>query len=209
MFFLPKFFEIRSVDKTYHIPVSYNCSEELTSKFENSSEFPLLLETYSMTRINSTIPNIFQQDRQPERVCNECSYLINNLMDNEVPIPTRNDTDNGESSIEVITDNTMVSKDNITLFMDYNISTHVATVYRRHVVSRLDQTDMRKNTLYYKIYILGLTTLCAQIIPMSILIYLNIKICLELRTSTGNVLSAVIRNQRKKYAKRKSGNTSK
>ena len=206
VFFLPKFFEIRTRDICEnndnracenHIPKVYNCSELLTGEFENSSEFLSILDNYSMTRINSTIPNIVDQDRQTDRICNHILYLIQHLMDNEVPILRNND----ESSVEVINNHTSVSKDNITLHMDYNISTHIARVFLRRVIPILDQTDMRKNTLYYKIYILGLTTLCAQIIPMAILIYLNIKICLALRTSTGNYLTMAIRNQRKKYLK--------
>ena len=47
----------------------------------------------------------------------------------------------------------------------------------------LDHTEMRKNSLYYNVYILGLTTTLTQIIPMAILLFFNIKIYSALKAS--------------------------
>ena len=47
----------------------------------------------------------------------------------------------------------------------------------------LDHTHMRKSSLYHNVYILGLTTTLAQIVPMAILLYFNIKIYYALKTS--------------------------
>ena len=179
IFFLPKFFEIKTIYQLYRIPKSYNCSGQLVDEMQHDIDFPMISANYSTTKINSTISTtFFQQEKQIELVCNKSQYLVNSLLENEVPLFKNNESDYCEPRAEVIDDfDSLVSESNVTLHMDYNIQSQVARVCRRHIVPILDRTDLRKNPLYYKIYILGLTTMFAQIIPISILIYLNIKIC--------------------------------
>lgn len=138
-----------------------------------------------------------------EFVCNESKYLIESLVENKVPFSFdfNNDSYQCEPQKEVVDPSRILSEANDTFPMDYNIKTQIARVCKKIVIPFIDRTDLRKNRLYYKIYILGLTTLFAQIIPMGILIFLNIKICLALKTTTGDSLDATIKRQRKNNEK--------
>ena len=202
IFFLPKFYEIRTVYKLYRIPKTYNCSQAMKDDVENQLQF---FEKTGMSTLNSTIfeNHFLEQHNQMEFICNNSKYLINTLIDNEVPSSSYiyNDSYNCEPQKELIDPSSIANEPNITLHMDYNVETQIARVCREHIIPFVDRTDLRKNPLYYKIYILGLTTLFAQIIPMGILIYLNIKICLALKTTTGDTLDATIRNQRRNNEK--------
>ena len=196
IYFLPKFFEIRTSYKLYRIPKTFNCTQLINSQVPP----PTMSENYTHLLLDNTLPNIIQEENPIDVVCNKSLYLIQSLSDNEVPLLTENNKSDsfcGPRVENIIDHDSLISEDNVTLNMSYNISTQIATVCRRHLIPILDRTDLRKNPLYYKIYILGLTTLFAQIIPMGILIYLNIKICLALRTTTGDYLNIAIRNQRK------------
>ena len=196
IFFLPKFYEIRTEYKLYRIQKYYNCSEKFHDDLEKQLEF---FDQAEISSINSTIleNQFMKQHSKLDFVCNEFKYLIDSLVDNNVPSTFHNNNSyNCEPQKELI-DPASIGKENVTFHMDYNIETQTARVCRKIVIPFLDRTDLRKNTLYYKIYILGFTTLFAQIIPMGILIYLNIKICLALKITSGDTLDATIKKQRK------------
>lgn len=202
IFLLPRFFEIKTMYRLYRLPKTYNCSEQIANEMENELELrPTILENYSITTINSTISsNFFHQENQIEVVCNKSQYLMNSFLENEVPPFQDNESDNCAPRLEIVNPddyNSVSSQSNTTLHMDYNIRTQIARVCSRHLRPILDRTDLRKNPLYYKIYILGLTTLFAQIIPIAILIYLNIRIYMALRTTPGDYINRAIRKQRK------------
>ena len=166
------------------------------------------METYSKTGIRSKISKISDHEDPTERVCNHILYLIRNVTIDDVPNLDQNDSEHSPTSTEIVNSTVDVPNENITLDVFYNVSTQVATVTKEPIMFyMLVQTPMRKDPLYYKIYILGLTTLFAQIIPMVILIYLNIKIWLALRTTAGNNLANLIRTQRKKYKNMKNKKT--
>ena len=208
VFFMPKFFEIRTKGIPYAPKVRYNCTEHFNENLPNSSTFDVQIKTYSRTGVRSKISKVSDHEDATERVCNHMIYLIRKVTTDEVPMLGQDDSKIGPKSKEIANSTADEPKENTTLDVFYNISTHVATVTKEPIMFYiLDQTSMRKNPLYYKIYILGLTTLFAQIIPMVILIYLNIKIWLALRTTTGNHLANVIRTQRKKYKDMKNGKT--
>ena len=73
--------------------------------------------------------------------------------------------------------------ENVTMSFDNSTQTVYVVSTKYKSILMLDHTDLRKNPLYYKIYILGLTTLVTQIIPMGILVFFNIKIYTALKTS--------------------------
>ena len=73
--------------------------------------------------------------------------------------------------------------ENVTMTFDDSTQTVYVVRTKYKSILMLDHTDLRKNPLYYKIYILGLTTLVTQIIPMGILVFFNIKIYTALKTS--------------------------
>ena len=200
IFFLPKFYEIRTDYKLYKIPKSYNCSEVMKNDTEYQFQFD---EKTGISSLNSTIfkNHFVEQLNQMEFICNKSKYLINSLVDDKSNLSSYNDSYTCEPQKELIDRASIAKEPNVTLHMDYNVQTQIARVCQRHVIPFVDRTDLRKNPLYYKIYILGLTTLFAQIIPMGILIYLNIKICLALKTTTGDTLDATIRNQRRNNEK--------
>ena len=170
--------------------------------FENHFE---LIENMGISSINTTVfGNQFNREQHKmEFVCNESKYLIESLVENKVPlsIDLKNDSYQCEPQKELVDPSRISGDANDTFHMDFNIETRVARVCRKIVYPFIDRTDLRKNRLYYKIYILGLTTMFAQIIPMGILIYLNIKICLALNTATGDTLNATIKRQRKNNEK--------
>ena len=141
--------------------------------------------------------NIFNEHNPTEEVCNKSLAFLSLSVESKVPLPSNNVTDKCGPPFDVISSEDMKLEDSVALNMDYNTQTKIARVCKRVIIPMIDRTELRKNPLYYKIYILSLTTLFAQIIPMGILIYLNIKICLALSTPTDDQMNIAIRNQRK------------
>ena len=209
VFFLPKFYEYRTVHKLYKFPKSFNCSEYWNEAIQGQPEFLEITENLTSPYINGEIGNIFNEHNPTEQVCNKSLTFLNLSVESKVPLPSNNVTDKCGPPFNVISSEDMKLEDSVALNMDYNTQTKIARVCKRVIIPMIDRTELRKNPLYYKIYILSLTTLFAQIIPMGILIYLNIKICMALRTTTGDYISMAIRNQRKDApnARNERGNT--
>ena len=205
VFFLPKFFELQTVSKTFKVANHYNCSmfdtDSISSDMlamladENNLESSHDADTLKTMIPKSLIENI--QDEE-EAVCNRIVYTICtrsnltelyqvcNLM---TVLHTVDEIHDSEFA------NTLSLKD-VATEVYYNVSTHIASMMNEQTVEILDQTEMRKNPLYYKIYNLGLVTLFAQIIPVGILMYFNINICMALKNAGGGVIDAQIKSQR-------------
>ena len=130
---------------------------------------------------------------QSESICRHIFYLVNNATAGRIF-----KMDSNGPFVESSSENKTISYPEGRLTWSYDIDTHVAQfiIIRKHNRTRLDMTDLRRNTFYYKIYILGLTTLVAQIIPMGMLLFFNIKICRALKAST--VTREVVLMQSKK-----------
>lgn len=197
VFFLPKFYEYRTVHKLYKFPKSFNCSEHWNEAMQGQPEFLEITENLTSPYINGEIGNIFNEHNPTEQVCNKSLAFLNLSVESKVPLPSNNVSDKCGPPFDVISSEDMKLESSVALNMDYNIQTKIARVCKRVIIPMIDRTELRKNPLYYKIYILSLTTLFAQIIPMGILIYLNIKICLALSTPTDDQMNIAIRNQRK------------
>ena len=205
VFFLPKFFEIQTVNKTVRRAVRFNCSgmetlhDGLATTLDNA--------TSNEEDATTSIPGIPYRVTYSESVCNRILHLVANYTNDQPPLagyngsgvehgPNMTSSAQSEPSHQI-----SMGNPNSMLRMHYDINTNIATIIKKRTVSILDQTDMRKNHLYFKIYNVGLITLFTQIIPFGILMYLNIKICWAFQTN-GNNLDSLIQSQRKSHLKK-------
>ena len=180
LFFLPKFFELRTVNETRQTQTPYNCSTDIFEASDNSDRFQSFSSAKLTTKMYTSITTSFASVNQSENICKQFFHLINNGTDGHIF-----KMDNNGSFVESSSENMTLSYPAGMLKWSYDTDAHMAQfiIIREHNRTRLDTTALRRNTFYYKIYILGLTTLLAQIIPMGMLLFFNIKICRALKTS--------------------------
>jgi hypothetical protein len=135
--------------------------------------------------INSQPHLLLPESSKPiNKIQEECKKIMR-VINNSSNIDIFNVYNENEQNV------TSMQNSNLSLFdgrltISYHLENHVAYIFviKTLNITILDHTEMRKNTLYYKIYILGLTTTLTQILPMAILLFFNIKICSTLKAST-------------------------
>ena len=179
---MPKFFELRTVPILFREPTSHNCSADLLEATSSPTAFPnSTLTTASTTQLYTLISTSSTILNETENKCKEIFRLINNASNSDIFHVRYNESELNSSS----TRNLNLSFPDGALTLTYDIDHHMAhiVIIKELNLTILDQTEMRKDTLYYNIYILGLTTVFTQIIPMGILMYFNIKIYTALKVS--------------------------
>ena len=164
--------------------MSYNCSmhKYITANSQTTiSPFLTNLVPVATSKSMKTINEIDKKLNETESACEEILQLINNTSNRNLFEESR---DLPEISLSLIK-----RKELILFHGRINISyeivdrTAFVNILDSTNTTLLDHTDLRKNSLYYNVYILGLTTTLTQIIPMAILIYINISICSALKAS--------------------------
>ena len=184
LFFLPKFFELRTETKVLSSQTDYNCSLDVLEASNND-------RMYSTTTLGSVpedtvYPNISTTESsgnssEIQNPCQEILRLINSTSSKDVLKEYESNELNGSSSKK----NESIFLFDGRLKISYHIDNFIAYIFIIETMNTtfLDHTDLRRNRLYYKIYILGLTTVITQIVPMGILIFFNIKIYAALKAS--------------------------
>ena len=145
------------------------------------SPFLTNLVPVATSKSMKAINEIDKKLNETESACEEILQLINNTSNRNLFEESR---DLPEISLSLI------KREELILFhgrinISYEIVDRTAfvNILDSTNTTLLDHTDLRKNSLYYNVYILGLTTTLTQIIPMAILIYINISICSALKAS--------------------------
>ena len=184
MFFLPKFFELRLETTLISNLMNYNCT---IYKLEQSHAFTIESSS-SRNFVTQDVPEEVEvgtesqgKSNETENACEKILQLINKTSNANIFEENRDKNETTSSSIE---------HEELILF-DGRLNVSYVVVNQTAYISildtmnttLLDHTDMRKSSLYYNVYILGLTTTLTQIIPMAILLYFNIKIYYALKTS--------------------------
>ena len=182
---MPKFFELQTVSKVHSTQTEYNCT--LDTKEVPDYSFA----TMSTTTIKIVPTETFQKSyslskpskniKETQDLCKGILELIQNTSSRDL-FEEHTYKHKNESSLEKYK---TISLSNDKLEILYRIENRVAYIrlIERVNITMLDHTSLRRNPLYYKIYILGLTTAITQILPMGILLFFNIKICTALKTS--------------------------
>ena len=179
---MPKFFELQTVSKVHSTQTEYNCTLEKEEVPDYS------FATLSITTIKTETIQKNSSLSKPSKNIEETQDLCTGILELNQNTSTRNLFEGhtykhkNESSSEKYK---TISLSNDKLKILYRIENLVAyiRVIERVNITMLDHTSLRRNPLYYKIYILGLTTAITQILPMGILLFFNIKICAALKTS--------------------------
>ena len=153
---------------------------EMNSHITTSSSLTTLVPEGNSKSLKA-IPESENKFNETESACDEIIQLINNTSNGNI----------FESSMEKIENSSYLIKREEFLLWNgrINISYEIVdqTAYVNILdftnITVLDHTDMRKNSLYYNVYILGLTTTLTQIIPMAILLFFNFRIYFALKAS--------------------------
>lgn len=179
---MPKFFELQTVSKVHSTQTEYNCTLE-KEEVPDYSFATLSITTIKTETIqkNSTLSKPSKNIEETQDLCTGILELIQNTSTRNLFEGHTYKHKNESSSEKYKT----ISLSNDKLKILYRIENLVAyiRVIERVNITMLDHTSLRRNPLYYKIYILGLTTAITQILPMGILLFFNIKICAALKTS--------------------------
>ena len=179
---MPKFFELQTVSKVHSTQTEYNCTLE-KEEVPDYSFATLSITTIKTETIqkNSTLSKPSKNIEETQDLCTGILELIQNTSTRNLFKGHTYKHKNESSSEKYKT----ISLSNDKLKILYRIENLVAyiRVIERVNITMLDHTSLRRNPLYYKIYILGLTTAITQILPMGILLFFNIKICAALKTS--------------------------
>lgn len=182
---MPKFFELQTVSKVHSTQTEYNCTLEK----EEVPDYSFV--TLSTTTIKTVHTETFQKNyslskpskniEETQDLCTGILQLIQNTSSIDLFEGHTYKHKNESSSEKYQT----ISLLNDKLKILYRIENHVAYIrlIERVNITMLDHTSLRRNPLYYKIYILGLTTAITQILPMGVLLFFNIRICTALKTS--------------------------
>ena len=179
---MPKFFELQTVSKVHSTQTEYNCTLE-KEEVPDYSFATLSITTIKTETIqkNSSLSKPSKNIEETQDLCTGILELIQNTSTRNLFKGHTYKHKNESSSEKYKT----ISLSNDKLKILYRIENLVAyiRVIERVNITMLDHTSLRRNPLYYKIYILGLTTAITQILPMGILLFFNIKICAALKTS--------------------------
>ena len=179
---MPKFFELQTVSKVHSTQTEYNCTLE-KEEVPDYSFATLSITTIKTETIqkNSSLSKPSKNIEETQDLCTGILELIQNTSTRNLLKGHTYKHKNESSSEKYKT----ISLSNDKLKILYRIENLVAyiRVIERVNITMLDHTSLRRNPLYYKIYILGLTTAITQILPMGILLFFNIKICAALKTS--------------------------
>ena len=179
---MPKFFELQTVSKVHSTQTEYNCTLE-KEEVPDYSFATLSITTIKTETIqkNSSLSKPSKNIEETQDLCTGILELIQNTSTRNLFKGHTYKHKNVSSSEKYKT----ISLSNDKLKILYRIENLVAyiRVIERVNITMLDHTSLRRNPLYYKIYILGLTTAITQILPMGILLFFNIKICAALKTS--------------------------
>lgn len=179
---MPKFFELQTVSKVHSTQTEYNCTLE-KEEVPDYSFATLSITTIKTETIqkNSSLSKPSKNIEETQDLCTGILELIQNTSTRNLFEGHTYKHKNESSSEKYKT----ISLSNDKLKILYRIENLVAyiRVIERVNITMLDHTSLRRNPLYYKIYILGLTTAITQILPMGILLFFNIKICAALKTS--------------------------
>ena len=179
---MPKFFELQTVSKVHSSQTEYNCTLE-KEEVPDYSFATLSITTIKTETIqkNSSLSKPSKNIEETQDLCTGILELIQNTSTRNLFKGHTYKHKNESSSEKYKT----ISLSNDKLKILYRIENLVAyiRVIERVNITMLDHTSLRRNPLYYKIYILGLTTAITQILPMGILLFFNIKICAALKTS--------------------------
>ena len=184
MFFLPKFFELRLETKLISNQINYNCTmykyRTINSQITTSSSLTTLVPEASSKSLKA-IPKYEDELNETESACDEIIQLINNTSNGSIIESFMEKTENSSS----LTNRGELLLLNGRINISYEIVDRTAYVNILDFTNTtvLDHTDMRKNSLYYNVYILGLTTTLTQILPMAILLYFNFRIYFALKES--------------------------
>ena len=182
---MPKFFELQTVSKVHSTQTEYNCTLEK----EEAPDYSFA--NFSTTTIKTVPTETFQKNyslskpskniEETQDLCTDILELIQNSSNRDLFERHTYKHKNESSSEKYKT----ISLLNDKLKISYRIENRLAyiRVIERVNITMLDHTSLRRSPLYYKIYILGLTTAITQILPMGILLFFNIKICTALKTS--------------------------
>ena len=179
---MPKFFELQTVSKVHSTQTEYNCTLE-KEEVPDYSFATLSITTIKTETIqkNSSLSKPSKNIEETQDLCTGILELIQNTSTRNLFKGHTYKHKNESSSEKYKT----ISLSNDKLKILYRIENLVAyiRVIESVNITMLDHTSLRRNPLYYKIYILGLTTAITQILPMGILLFFNIKICAALKTS--------------------------
>ena len=179
---MPKFFELQTVSKVHSTQTEYNCTLE-KEEVPDYSFATLSITTIKTETIqkNSSLSKPSKNIEETQDLCTGILELIQNTSTRNLFKGHTYKHKNESSSEKYKT----ISLSNDKLKILYRIENFVAyiRVIESVNITMLDHTSLRRNPLYYKIYILGLTTAITQILPMGILLFFNIKICAALKTS--------------------------
>ena len=179
---MPKFFELQTVSKVHSTQTEYNCTLE-KEEVPDYSFATLSITTIKTETIqkNSSLSKPSKNIEETQDLCTGILELIQNTSTRNLFEGHTYKHKNESYSEKYKT----ISLSNDKLKILYRIENLVAyiRVIESVNITMLDHTSLRRNPLYYKIYILGLTTAITQILPMGILLFFNIKICAALKTS--------------------------
>ena len=183
-FFLPKFFELRLETRLISNLMKYNCTIHKPKPFHayrNESSTSVNSFPDGASKPMNTKSNYDRKSNESENACDEILQLINSTSNENIFDEYRNANKILASSMKR---NELILFDG-RLNISYEIVDETAYINILDSSNKtlLDHTEMRKNSLYYNVYILGLTTTLTQIIPMAILLFFNIKICSALKAS--------------------------
>ena len=128
------------------------------------------------------IPKSEDEFNETESACDEIIQLINNTSNGNIFESFKEKTENSSSLIK--REELLLLNGRINISYEIVDQTAYVNILDFTNTTVLDHTDMRKNSLYYNVYILGLTTILTQIIPMAILLYFNFRIYFALKASS-------------------------
>ena len=207
IFFVPKFFELQAIDVSFNLTKAYNCSStdipdqllEVIGYRQRdllSSNVPILQlpSTVIPSPTTADLLSLNEQNgstdarsamQEENSFCRRIFRFIKNVTTPDVLNTILNHKMLNNSLVHSSRKGMKMSygDENVTLSFDVSTETVYVVRIKLKTILILDHTDLRKNPLYYKIYILGLTTLVTQIIPIGILVFFNIKIYTELKTN--------------------------
>ena len=164
--------------------MKYNCTIHKPKPFhayKNESFTSVNSLPDGASKAMNTKSDYDRKSNESENACDEILQLINSTSNENIFDEYRNANKILTSSMKR---NALILFDG-RLNISYEIVDETAyiNILDSSNATLLDHTEMRKNSLYYNVYILGLTTTLTQIIPMAILLFFNIKIYSALKAS--------------------------
>ena len=153
---------------------------EMNSHITTSSSLTTLVPEGNSKSLKA-IPKSENEFNEIESACDEIIQIINSSSNGNIFESIIEKTENSSSLMK--REELLLLNGRINISYEIVDQTAYVNIQDFTNITVLDHTDMRKNSLYYNVYILGLTTTLTQIIPMAILLYFNFRIYFALKAS--------------------------